>query len=63
LDPYGAQAPEELFAVASEAFFVSPGLLLGEHPRLYALLREFYRQDPAAGEPGPAPGADGPATG
>ena len=63
LDPYGAQAPEELFAVASEAFFVSPGLLLGEHPRLYALLRELYRQDPAAGEPGPAPGADGPATG
>lgn len=48
LDPYGAQAPEELFAVASEAFFVSPVLLLGEHPKLYALLRDFYRQDPAA---------------
>ena len=54
LDPYGAQAPEELFAVASEAFFVSPGLLLGEHPHLYALLREFYRQDPASGLAGPS---------
>ncbi len=59
LDPYGAQAPEELFAVASEAFFVSPGLLLGEHPRLYELLRHFYQQDPAA-EP---PAADDPAQG
>jgi Mlc titration factor MtfA (ptsG expression regulator) len=48
LDPYGAQAPEELFAVASEAFFVSPELLLGEHPQLYELLRDFYRQDPEA---------------
>ena len=54
LDPYGAQAPEELFAVASEAFFVSPGLLLGEHPLLYALLREFYRQDPASGLASPS---------
>ena len=47
LDPYGAQAPEELFAVASEAFFVSPGTLRDEHPSLYSLLRDFYRQDPA----------------
>jgi hypothetical protein len=57
LDPYGAQAPEELFAVASEAFFVSPELLLGEHPQLYELLRDFYRQDPEAalrGTAGPA---------
>lgn len=49
LDPYGAQAPEELFAVASEAFFVSPDLLRAEHPGLYELLRDFYRQDPACG--------------
>ena len=48
LDPYGAHAPEELFAVASEAFFVSPRLLAAEHPALYAMLREFYRQDPLA---------------
>lgn len=49
LDPYAAEAPEELFAVASEAFFVAAEDFKGEHPRLYALLRGFYRQDPAAG--------------
>ncbi len=48
LDPYGAQAPEEFFAVASEAFFVAPHDLQAEHPRLYALLRGFYLQDPAS---------------
>lgn len=48
LDPYAAQSPEEFFAVASEAFFVAPALLLAEHAALYALLRRYYRQDPAA---------------
>ena len=48
LDPYAAEAPEELFAVASEAFFVAAGDFRAEHPRLYALLSGFYRQDPAA---------------
>ena len=48
LDPYGATAPEEFFAVASEAFFVMPEALAAEHPRLYRLLAGFYRQDPAA---------------
>ena len=47
LDPYAAEAPEEFFAVASEAFFVAPLALRDEHPRLYALLRGFFRQDPA----------------
>ena len=47
LDPYAAEAEEEFFAVASEAFFVAPRDLLDEHPRLYALLRGFFRQDPA----------------
>jgi Mlc titration factor MtfA (ptsG expression regulator) len=47
LDPYGAESPEEFFAVASEAFFVAPQALRDEHPQLYALLAGFYRQDPA----------------
>ena len=47
LDPYGAEAPEEFFAVASEAFFVAPRELRGERPALYALLAGYYRQDPA----------------
>ncbi len=48
LDPYAAQAPEEFFAVASEAFFVAPLDLRRTHPPLYELLRDFFGQDPAA---------------
>jgi len=48
LDPYGAQSPEEFFAVASEAFFTAPEIMKGEHPALYAMFALFYRQDPAA---------------
>ena len=49
LDPYGAQAPEEFFAVASECFFVAPQMLQSEHPAIYELLSGFFRQDPASG--------------
>lgn len=49
IDPYGAEAPEEFFAVAAEAFFVAPAELLHEQPQLYRLLSEFFRQDPARG--------------
>ena len=49
LDPYGAESPEEFFAVASEAFFVAPTDMRDEHPALYALLAGYYRQDPATG--------------
>ena len=48
LDPYAAEAEEEFFAVAAEVFFVAPRDLQAEHPRLYALLRGFFKQDPAA---------------
>jgi len=47
LDPYGAEAPAEFFAVMSEAFFETPSLLLIEYPEVYEQLRRFYRQDPA----------------
>ncbi len=50
LDPYGANAPEEFFAVASEAFFTAPRGLKFEHPRLYSLLQGFFLQDPAKHE-------------
>jgi Mlc titration factor MtfA (ptsG expression regulator) len=46
LDPYGAEAPEEFFAVASEAFFVNPLAMKHEHPALYGVFVRFYRQDP-----------------
>ena len=48
LDPYGAEAPAEFFAVATEAFFQTPEQLKHHHPELYEQLREYYRVDPAA---------------
>jgi Mlc titration factor MtfA (ptsG expression regulator) len=48
LDPYGAEAIDEFFAVASEVFFVDAGSLRAEHPDLYELLAGYSRQDPAA---------------
>jgi Mlc titration factor MtfA (ptsG expression regulator) len=47
LDPYGATAPDEFFAVASEAFFVAPQAMQASHPALYGMFVRFYRQDPA----------------
>jgi MtfA peptidase len=46
LDPYGAQAIDEFFAVSSEVFFVAPHDLQREHSRVYGLLAEFFDQDP-----------------
>jgi MtfA peptidase len=51
LDPYAAEAPEEFFAVASEAFFVAPRDFRAEHPRVYELLAGFFLQDPAEHAP------------
>lgn len=47
LDPYGAESPEEFFAVATEAFFQTPLPLRKYHPELYGELVSYYRQDPA----------------
>lgn len=46
LDPYGASAPEEFFAVASEHFFEEPAELAAEHPQLFGQLLRYYRLDP-----------------
>lgn len=48
LEPYAATNPGEFFAVATELFFTTPLVLRGEHPALYGVLREVYRQDPGA---------------
>jgi Mlc titration factor MtfA (ptsG expression regulator) len=55
LDPYGSQGPEEFFAVASEAFFVSAAGMQAAHPGLYRMLARFYLQDPAAEGLAPRP--------
>lgn len=48
LDWYGTTNEAEFFAVATESFFERPRDLQGVHPRLYEVLRSFYKQDPAA---------------
>lgn len=48
LNFYGATNRAEFFAVATEAFFETPGALQRESPDLYVELKGFYRQDPAA---------------
>jgi Mlc titration factor MtfA (ptsG expression regulator) len=48
IDPYAAENPAEFFAVLSEAFFETPGAVLGEYGEVYRQLAAFYRQDPAA---------------
>lgn len=48
IDPYASEAPEEFFAVLSECFFGIPDVVDAEYPALYALLREYFRQDPLA---------------
>jgi Mlc titration factor MtfA (ptsG expression regulator) len=47
LDPYAVSAPEEFFAVATEAFFETPRELEAQHAGVYEQLRRYYRVDPA----------------
>ncbi|MGB0292064.1 MAG: zinc-dependent peptidase, partial [Luteolibacter sp.] len=46
LDEYGATAPEEFFAVATEAFFEKPRQMAKKRPQLYDELKEYYGVDP-----------------
>ena len=48
LDQYGATDPAEFFAVATECFFERPLPMRRRHPQMYEVMREYYRQDPAA---------------
>jgi len=51
LDPYGATAEEEFFAVASECFFVNPAVMQEEHAELYRMFALLYGQNPTADRP------------
>jgi Mlc titration factor MtfA (ptsG expression regulator) len=48
LDCYGATDMGEFFAVATECFFQQPSQMRHRHPKLYELLVEYFRQDPAS---------------
>jgi hypothetical protein len=52
LDPYGAESAVEFFAVSVEAFFEVPLALRHRHRELYALLADYFGQDPAAWDDG-----------
>jgi MtfA peptidase len=47
LDAYGATAPEEFFAVATEAFFMSPRRLKEQHAELYGQLQTYFGLNPS----------------
>jgi Mlc titration factor MtfA (ptsG expression regulator) len=47
VDAYGAEGPEEFFAVAVEAFFERPVQLVRAEPAVYEQLSKFFRLEPA----------------
>jgi hypothetical protein len=48
IDDYGAEEPAEFLAVAVEAFFEASLALRARHAEVYALLRDYFGQDPAS---------------
>jgi hypothetical protein len=58
LDHYGATNPAEFFAVATETFFEKPQQMAEHHPELFAEFEQYYRVDPRAWLPPPAPAPD-----
>ena len=58
LDHYGASSPAEFFAVATESFFEQPWELAARHPDLFGEFQKYFRLDPRAWMPEPAPAAD-----
>ena len=46
-DRYAATNESEFFAVMTEHFFCKPEKMKRHHPKLYQVLQDFYRQDPA----------------
>jgi hypothetical protein len=48
LDEYALTNGPEFFAVATEHFFEQPERMARDHAAMYGMLRDFYRQDPAA---------------
>jgi Mlc titration factor MtfA (ptsG expression regulator) len=47
-DDLASEHPAEFFAVATEYFFEKAKEMKRKRPRLYDVLKDFYRQDPAA---------------
>ena len=54
LDPYGAEALDEFFAVACEAYFVNPARFGREFAPLVPLFDGFFKPNQAAARTGTA---------
>jgi Mlc titration factor MtfA (ptsG expression regulator) len=54
LRPYAGTNRTELFAVGTEAFFLTPRELAAHHPEWHAALHGFFRQEPARTSGSPA---------
>ncbi len=48
IDRYGLKSPAEMFAVATEAFFLDPHSVRQSVPTLYRALARYYQQDPVS---------------
>lgn len=46
INPYGATNKTEFFAVAAEYFFERPDLFKKNHPELFKLMEQIFRQEP-----------------
>ena len=46
VNSYAASSPAEFFAVFSEYFFTSPGIVFTHFPLVYRQLEQYYRQSP-----------------
>jgi Mlc titration factor MtfA (ptsG expression regulator) len=47
VDPYGANSPEEFFAVVVEFFFERPAALKREEPAVYEQMSKFFKLEPS----------------
>ena len=45
INPYALTGDAEFFAVVSEYFFQQPHLMAANHPEIYKMLSQFFRQD------------------
>jgi len=45
INPYALTGDAEFFAVVSEYFFQQPHLMAGNHPEIYKMLTQFFKQD------------------
>ena len=50
IDSYALTGDAEFFAVVSEYFFQRPDLLVSNHPEIYGMLYQFFKQDWVKGD-------------